>query len=235
MADNKNKPVRKTVFAPSGADWIARLLSFGSILIAVAALYYNALAPADMVVNFISPEFQFQTRGDKSVVSLPGGVTGTKSNSMFLLIADCSFANNGVQIGNVSSVAVQLTSDDGTSWLFSAYKILDDAERIKYPDGGLGYEFNKLPNFSPIFLPGKQTAHHKFLFLMGSKDDVVLVPHKFHVNLWVWYGSSPTPHKQQLSTLDFNEYVVAVLKTGAMSTVPFDEERDQIKQLNEMK
>jgi hypothetical protein len=230
MADNKKRPQAKT-FVIGGTDLVARVVSVFSFVLAFLAFYYTTLAPADMTVGFVHPEFQMWTADNPGTFPLPGGLSATRERSSFALIANCSFANNGAQIGSISSLAIQLVSDDGTTLLFSAYETLDDAPKITVPDGHLRYDISKSQNFSPILLPGKQTAHHTLLFMLESPSDLVLTPRKYHVNMWAWYGLSREPHKQQISTLDFSDSVVAVLRTGVLAAFPFDEERDQIHQL----
>ncbi len=222
----------KTYAAPSGADWMARIFSLGSILIAFFALYINALAPADMNVMLISPEFQLQQRDTDLTVPMGNGIQAVRAHSSFLMIGNCVFSNNGAQIGNISAMVVELVSDDGTTWLFAPFKMVDDLPRITGADGVVGYEISKALNFSPILLPGKQTSRHTFLFtLENNSPDFIPTTHKFHVNLWVWYGLSPEPHKQEVANIDFNDLVVATLKKGVLEGVPFDEQRAQIHQI----
>jgi hypothetical protein len=228
--------MKKTFHVPSGADSTARLFALISTLVAVAALYFSALSPADLKVTLIDPEFEFQSFEEHPrTVPLSGSLEAVRGKSSFLLIANCTFANNGAQIGDISRIAVRLVSDDGATWLFVAYKLLDDLPRITDRGAPVGYDYQKAPPFSTILVPGKQTSRHLFLFVEDSTPDLVPSAHKFKASVWVWYGLSPEPHEQQISTLDFNEKVVAVLKTGALTSVPFDEERQQLKQLANVK
>ncbi len=233
MSDSKKQLHTKTYVG--GTDSTARFMSICSVVIALAAFYFTTLAPADIKVSFIEPEFQFQSFPESKTVPLTGGLEAVRGKSSFLLIANCIFANNGAEIGDVSAVAIQFVSDDGTTWSFAPFKTLDDFPRIADPDGRVGYDYKKIPPFSPILLPGKQTSHHTFLFLLEDATNFIPTPHTFHVTLWVWYGLSPTPHKQQTSTLDFNDYVVAQLKTGGLGAVPFEEQRQQIHRLMNVK
>jgi hypothetical protein len=212
------------------AGW-ALAISIVSALVSLTVGWFSALRPADVKVSLSSPEFQYQqNRNADEVVTLPGGINATRSKSILLLIGTCAFANNGANSGEITDIAVQFVSDDGTKWTFLPYRLLDGSSRITDQNGNTAFETAKAPRFSSVVLPGKQTAVHTYLFLADEFQD--LAPHRFHVRLLTWASGEPKGREQQLATLDFNPTVIATLQTGGMTSVPFEEQRQRLKELN---
>ncbi len=160
---------------------------------------------------------------------MPGGLTAIQHRNSLLLIGTCAFANNGAGNGAITALAVQFVADDGTRWTFLPYKLLDDAERFTDSAGHQVIAIDKAPAFSSIVLPGKQTARHTIGFLADEFED--LAPHKFHVKLLRWSDGEPKPREQQLSTLDINVAVVSGLQTQSINGLPFEEQRQRMKEL----
>lgn len=79
-------------------------------------------------------------------------------------------------------------------------------------------------------LPGKQTAVHTYVFLADEGFDDI-ASHKFRVELLTWSAGNTEPRLQQRSTIDFDHGVVEVMKGQGVTGVPFEEQRQRLRQL----
>jgi hypothetical protein len=206
---------------------LALVISFVSALFTGVTLWFNTLAPPGINASLSSPQLQYQPPGNQQDAPKLPGITATAKATLGL-VATCGFANNGARIGEIKNLAVEFVADDGTKWTFLPYKVLDDLPASS-ENRDLARVWMKGRDFSPILIPGKETAQHSFLFLADEFE--TLAPHNFRVTLFIWLAGEKTPREQQLSTLDFNPAVVATLRTGSMQTVPFEEEKELINGL----
>jgi len=214
-----------TVQKPPKADtnWIGLLALF----ISVTALWESSLAPANIKATLGSPEFKLGPMTAAEKGTLPNGTQFTRTSSL-VLMATCAFANNGATTGEIRNIAVQFVADDGTKWIFLPYRLLDGL-RSTDQDGSLSIDSAKAPPFSPILIPGKQTAVHTFLFIPSGFD--TLTPHKFEVKFFIWFGDDKKPHKQQVSTLNLTDDMVSVISNGNLTALPFEEEKPNVNDL----
>jgi hypothetical protein len=207
---------------------LAMVISIVSASFTGVTLWFNTLSPAGIKASLSSPQLQYEHDSSQRPPPKLPGVTVSPSRDTLGLVATCAFANNGARIGEISNLAVEFVADDGTKWTFLPYKVLDDLPASS-ENRDVGRLWMKGRDFSPILIPGRQTAQHTFLFLAHEFEN--LASHNFHVKLFIWLAGEKTPHEQQLSTLDFNPAVVSTLKTGSMQTVPFEEEKELINGL----
>jgi hypothetical protein len=207
-------------------DLLTRIISIISIVASLTALYYSALAPADVKASASSPMFMWRTE-------LETPLSGSDHAQPKLMIkATCAFSNNGAHFGEISYLVLRFESDDGTKWLFAPYWVVDDAKLIA--DGFAARSWVKEP-FHPIVIPGKQTTAYSYMFFAESGGpnftDATLTPHKFHVTLLTWSPGDVAPHEQQASTLDFDKDLIDKVRAGVIFGMPFAEQQNDVQML----
>jgi len=209
---------------PSRRDWLALGVAAMSMVIALTVAWFSALSPADISVRLNSVQF-----GGRF-----GESSGQSSKHSLMVVATCAFANNGARSGQIDMLALRFDSqDDSTQWLYTPYVVVDDARLVP----------QLIPSaiksrFSPVVLPGKQTATYTYMFF--TDDTTLLAPHKFKVSLFSWMPDQVTPTEQEVRTLDLKELYVAFLKQstsagGDFLSVGFEETAHQLQSLRQTK
>jgi hypothetical protein len=110
-----------------------------------------------------------------------------------MVVANCTFANNGAKLGEIRSLILQLQDDDGTRWIFEPFDIVDEEKMTDMwalPQDqrkGVSWATVAPAHFHSVVLPGKQTAAYSYLFRSLpslSKNLTLGPPHRFNVTLF---------------------------------------------------
>jgi len=204
-----------------------------SLALSLIALWYSALAPADMRAS-LGSDLVFRWEGGEG--QKPPGPGWVPAGLM--VVANCSFANNGAKVGEIKGVSLQLQDDDGTTWVFEPWFIVDEEKLIDA--WGQSFDQRKSiswPTLAParfhsIVLPGKQTAAYSYLFRSDpsfSKNIVLGPPHRFHVTLFTVSPGETQLRVQDQETLVLTPEWASLIGQSPSLSIAFEGVGDLVK------